>query len=299
MGDILVGTCSWTDPALTRSGWYPAGKRDAEGRLRHYAERFPVVEVDSSYYALPSERNSRLWVERTPDGFVFDVKAFSLLTGHPTRSAAMPEGLPADARDPGVLDEVWSRFTAALTPLRRAGRLGSVLLQFPPWFRPGARAETVLEQTARRCRGWPLAVEFRHASWWREGQAEATCALLARYGMAAVAVDMPQDFAGAVPPVTPVTTPRLSVVRFHGRSAAWEGGDKEERYRHAYGDGELAEWVPRLHELAGQAEQVHVLFNNCCGDAAVRAAERMARLLGTVPAAGPGAAAERAATAGS
>jgi uncharacterized protein YecE (DUF72 family) len=287
MGDILVGTCSWTDPALVRSGWYPTGRRDAEGRLRYYGERFPVVEVDSSYYALPSERNSRLWVERTPDGFVFDVKAFSLLTGHPTRSAVMPDGLPPDARDPGVLDEVWARFASAVAPLRQAGRLGSVLLQYPPWFRPGPRAEAVLAETAQRCQGWPLAVEFRHSSWWREGQAPATCALLARHGMAAVAVDMPQGFPASVPPVTPVTTPRLSVVRFHGRSAAWEGGNKEERYRHVYADDELAEWAPRLRELAGRVEQVHVLFNNCCGDASVRAAERMRGLLGTVPSGGP------------
>lgn len=157
MGEILVGTCSWTDRALVGSGWYPVGRRDAEGRLRHYAERFPVVEVDASYYALPSERNSRLWAERTPGGFVFDVKAFSLLTGHPTREAAMPAGLPADHRDPAVLDAVWERFVAGVEPLRRAGRLGSVLFQFPPWFRPGERAEAFLQGCAERTRGWPVA----------------------------------------------------------------------------------------------------------------------------------------------
>lgn len=280
MGDILVGTCSWTDRMLVGSGWYPAGRRDAEGRLRHYAERFPVVEVDAAYYALPGERNSRLWVERTPDGFVFDVKAFSLLTGHPTRSAVMPYGLSADARDPGVLDEVWARFAAGITPLRRAGRLGSVLFQFPPWFRPGVRAEAFLAESARRTKGWPVAVEFRHPGWWREGQAEATRALLARYGMAAVAVDMTQTLPSSIPPVTPVTSPRLSVVRFHGRNAAWGTGSKEERFRYAYGDDELAEWLPRLRALAERVEQLHVLFNNCCGDAAVRAAESMTRLLG-------------------
>src|SRR5690349_11547216 len=105
MGDILVGACSWTDPALVRGGWYPAGYRDAEGRLRYYATRLPVVEVDSTYYALPSERNSRLWAERTPDGFVFDVKAFATLTGHPARTAT---GVAGDPRDPAVLDEVWA-----------------------------------------------------------------------------------------------------------------------------------------------------------------------------------------------
>jgi uncharacterized protein YecE (DUF72 family) len=280
MGDILVGTCSWTDPALVRSGWYPKGQRDAAGRLRYYAGRFPVVEVDSTYYALPGERNSTLWVERTPDDFTFDVKAFSLLTGHPARHAPLPDGLPADARDPGVLDAVWERFAAGIEPLRQAGRLGSVLFQFPPWLRPGERADEWLAQTARRTRGWPVAVEFRHPDWWRTEQAGATRALLAGHGMAAVGVDMNRTLPSALPPVAPVTTPRLSVVRFHGRSTAWGRGSKEDRFRHEYADDELAEWLPRLRALGEQAERVHVLFNNCCADAAVRAAEAMTRLLG-------------------
>ncbi|MEV2250714.1 DUF72 domain-containing protein [Streptomyces sp. NPDC050147] len=285
MGDILVGTCSWTDPALVRSGWYPRGRRDAEGRLRYYAERFPVVEVDSTYYALPGERNSRLWAERTPDSFTFDVKAFSLLTGHPARPAALPHDLregmrQVDARDPGLLDEVWRRFAAGIEPLRQAGRLGSVLFQFPPWLRPGQRAEEFLALTARRARGWPVAVEFRHPDWWRPEQTAATTALLAGHGMAAVGVDMNRTLPSSLPPGAPVTSPRLSVVRFHGRSTAWGRGSKEDRFRYAYDDDELAEWVPRLLTLAEQAERVHVLFNNCCADAAVRAAESMERLLG-------------------
>ncbi|MFI6209409.1 DUF72 domain-containing protein [Streptomyces sp. NPDC051041] len=289
MRNILVGTCSWTDRALVGSGWYPAGRRDAEGRLRYYAERFGVVEVDASYYALPGARNSRLWVERTPAGFVFDVKAFSLLTGHPTRDAAMPRGLRADHRDPAVLDEVWALFRAGIEPLREAGRLGSVLFQFPPWLRPGPRAEAFLAECAARTAGWPVAVEFRHPAWWTEERYEETCALLARHGMAAVAVDMAQTLPSSVPPVTPVTAPRLSVVRFHGRSPAWGTGSKEDRFRHEYREEELAEWVPRVRGLADRAEQVHVLFNNCCADAAVRAAGTMARLLGRDAAAPPAA----------
>ncbi|WLW53837.1 DUF72 domain-containing protein [Streptomyces sp. YU58] len=279
---ILVGTCSWTDRALVGSGWYPAGRRDAEGRLRYYAERFGVVEVDASYYALPGERNSRLWVERTPDGFVFDVKAFSLLTGHPTREAVMPGGLPADARDPAVLDEVWARFADGIAPIRAAGRLGCVLFQFPPWFRPGARAEAFLTECALRTDGWPVAVEFRHPEWWAEPP--TTEALLTRLGFSAVAVDMNRTLPFSVPPVTPVTSPRLSVVRFHGRSIAWGTGTKEDRFRHDYARAELTEWVPRLRSLASQVDALHVLFNNCCGDSAVRAAEEMARLLQGSPA---------------
>jgi uncharacterized protein YecE (DUF72 family) len=296
MGDILVGTCSWTDKALVSSGWYPSGRRDAEGRLRHYAERFPVVEVDSTYYGLPRPRNSELWVERTPPGFLFDVKAFSLLTGHPTR----PEAVPADLRpallrgaglrggtrtwsrrvaDGALLDEVWARFAEALLPLRSAGRLGSVLFQFPPWFRAETAGEAFLRQSRERARGWPVAVEFRHPSWWQEDRRERTCALLRELGVAAVAVDMAQTLSVSIPPVAPVTSEELAVVRFHGRNAAWGTGSKEDRFRHAYTAGELAAWVPRLRGMAERARQVHVLFNNCCGDAAVRAAECMEHML--------------------
>ncbi|MGC0413189.1 uncharacterized protein YecE (DUF72 family) [Streptomyces sp. SAI-195] len=287
MGDILIGACSWTDRQLVASGWYPRGRRDAEGRLRHYASRLPVVEVDAGYYALPSRRNSELWVERTPDGFRFDVKAFSLLTGHPTRA----EALPADLRgtDPGplrrgrasegLLDEVWGRFAEAVEPLRKAGRLGTVLFQFPPWFAPGDPAEATLEACVLRTEGWPLAVEFRHPGWWEPERAEATRASLSALGASAVGTDMAQRLPGSLPPIAPVTRPSLAVVRFHGRSAAWGRGSKEDRFRYDYDVTELAAWVPRLRRAARQADELHVLFNNCCADAAVRAAETMRRLL--------------------
>ncbi|MEE1930199.1 DUF72 domain-containing protein [Streptomyces sp. TRM 70351] len=283
MGEVAVGTCSWTDRALLASGWYPAERRTPEGRLRYYAERFPVVEVDATYYGLPGTRNSHLWAERTPPGFRFDVKAFSLLTGHPTRPAALPAELrPALSRhgaDPGLLDEVWQRFGGALEPLRRAGRLGAVLFQFPPWFAPGPRAEAFLDACRTRTDGWPVAVEFRHPDWWRGDRRAATEAGLARRDFSAVAVDVAQGLPGSLPPVAPVTARRLAVVRFHGRSPDWGTGSKEDRFRHSYTSGELAEWVPRVRAMAEEADEVHVLFNNCCADAAVTAAASMRRLL--------------------
>ncbi|MEU9146470.1 DUF72 domain-containing protein [Streptomyces sp. NPDC048349] len=280
MGELLIGTCSWTDKALVASGWYPAGRRDPEGRLRHYAERFSVVEVDAGYYALPSVRNSVLWSERTPPHFRFDVKAFSLLTGHPTRRAALPADLRGhDLGDPELLDEVWHRFGAALRPLRESGRLGAVLFQFPPWFAPGVRAETVLHATRKRAYQWPMAVEFRHPDWWREDRRERTAALLKDLDATAVAVDTAQGLPTSMPAVTPVTSSKLAVVRFHGRSAAWGTGGKEDRFRHVYTREELAAWLPRLRFLADRAEHLHVLFNNCCADAAVRAAETLRGLL--------------------
>ncbi|MEU0399940.1 DUF72 domain-containing protein [Streptomyces sp. NPDC006197] len=289
MGDILVGACSWTDKELLSSGWYPEGHRGAEARLRYYTTKFPLVEVDATYYALPSTRNSTLWVERTPAGFRFDVKAFSLLTGHPTRPGALPADLrPAVAGrrgraevDPGLLDEVWLRFSGALEPLRRAERLGTVLFQFPPWLAPGASATSVLRQCRERTEGWPVAVEFRHPDWWRPDRSDSTFGLLAELDLAAVAVDMVQSLPTSIPPVTPVTSDRLAVVRFHGRNRAWGTGTKEERFRHRYTPEELSSWTPSVRVMADRAREVHVLFNNCCGDAAVRAAETMSRLLGT------------------
>ncbi len=256
----------------------------------HYASRFPVVEVDSTYYGLPSLRNSRLWVQRTPSGFRFDVKAFSLLTGHPTRAAA----LPADLRQPGgtsvwaptddgLRKEVWARFSSALEPLREGGRLGTLLFQFPPSLAPGARGEAWVEECAALADGWPVAVEFRHPGWWSEERRVATAALLGRLGTAAVAVDTVQGLPASVPAVAAVTVPELALVRFHGRSPAWGcsgPGSKEAKYRHTYTEAELASWVPRVREMAERADAVHVLFNNCCADASVRAAETMQQLLG-------------------
>ncbi|MFJ7148034.1 DUF72 domain-containing protein [Streptomyces sp. NPDC100445] len=273
MADILIGTCGWTDPALLTSGWYPPGHRDAEKRLRHYATRFPVVEVDSPYYALPAARTTAQWAERTPPGFRFDVKAFSLLTGHPTRPAALPPDLRGHPRDEALRAEVWTRYAEALTPLRDAGRLGTLLFQFPPSLTPGAPAERFVRAARERARDWPFAAEFRDPAWWRTGR---TAAFLADIDATAVATDTVEGMSPAV-----VTTPRLAVVRFHGRSPLWGTGTKEERFRHTYTPAELTEWLPRVRDLSRHAEEVHLLFNNCCGDAAPRAAGAMHDLLTT------------------
>src|SRR5580693_3672983 len=151
MSEIRVGTASWTDRTLLDSGWYPPEADTPDKRLRYYAGQFPLVEVDATYYALPAEQTAAAWVARTPREFTFNIKAFSLFTQHPTRVAALPKDLRESVAesgkervylkdvDPGVTDEAWERFFAALEPLRDAGKLGAILLQFPPWF-PISRA---------------------------------------------------------------------------------------------------------------------------------------------------------------
>src|SRR6476620_3907645 len=173
MGTILVGTASWTDKSLIQCGrYYPSDVKTAEQRLRYYASEFPIVEVDSSYYAIPSEQTVRLWAERTPGDFVFDVKAFRMFTQHQTAPRVLPkyicESLPLDKKSlyykdmPGeLLDALWNEFRNALLPLKEAGKLGIVLFQFPPWFLANKANLAHIEQCVERMSGFRLAVEFR------------------------------------------------------------------------------------------------------------------------------------------
>ncbi|GAA3987632.1 DUF72 domain-containing protein [Thermobifida alba] len=292
MSDIRTGTASWTDPSLIESGWYPDEATTPERRLGHYASRFPIVEVDSTYYALPSESVSRLWVERTPDGFTFNIKAFSLFTHHPTRVSALPvelHGAAANAinrkgnlylRDASraLVDQVWERFRAALEPLRRSGRLGAVLFQFPQWFPYGEANLRYLLECRDRCAPLRVCVEFRNRTWLDAEHRERTLGFLREHDLPYVCVDMPQGHTSSVPPLAEAVSD-LAVVRFHGRSEHWTSGDKRRRFGYRYSDEELAEWVPRVGALAERASSVHVLFNNCLRDYAVRNAERFTELL--------------------
>ncbi|MCI4065181.1 DUF72 domain-containing protein [Micromonospora sp. R77] len=294
MGVIKVGTSSWADQLLVRSGWYPRAANTPAGRLGYYAERFGLVEVDTSYYAVPLPETADGWVAASPPGFTFDVKAFSLFTGHHTPVSMLPRDLrPAGGptrirwRDlpAGAYDELWGRFHAVLAPIAAADRLGAVLLQFPPWFARSAAAKRRITELAARCRPWRVSVELRHASWFTEDAVVDTVTFLGEHDLTYVCVDMPQGHASSVPPILTATAD-LAVVRFHGHSTAWESGDKQEKFRYAYGEQELGRWAELLTELADQCAELHVLMNNCCGDQAQRDAARLAGLLG-VEAPGP------------
>ncbi|MFC1433797.1 DUF72 domain-containing protein [Streptacidiphilus sp. N1-3] len=267
MGAILVGTAGWADRELTASGWYPPGTRTPAQRLAHYASRFGLVEADSPYYAVPAPATVQRWADSTPEGFVMDVKAFAALTGHPGR---------VEPRDPEV---AWGRFHEAVEPLRARGRLGRVLLQFPPWYTAAPRWEQRVSDALDRCRPLPAAVEFRHSSWVDGPERRArTLGYLRSRDAAYVCVDMPQGHRGAVPPLLAVTS-STAVVRLHGHSRAWVGGSKEDRFRYSYSERELAHWAKQLTLLSGQVKQVHAVLNTCCAGEAQRAAELLQTLL--------------------
>jgi uncharacterized protein YecE (DUF72 family) len=296
-GRVLVGTASWTDPTMTAAGvFYPVGSDTAEERLQYYASTFPVVEVDATYYALPAERTAQLWVDRTPPDFTFDIKAHALMTGQGTETKRLPkairDALPDEmkaktriyAKDlPDELrDEVWSMFRAGLAPLAERGQLGSILLQFPKWVFPSSENRAQIEEAVERLEGWKCAVEFRNASWLNEKNAERTTRFLAERNIPFVMVDEPQGFKSSMPPEVLVTSSELALVRFHGRNAeTWEKKaiTPAERFRYLYSRDELAEWVPRIREVAQEAKEIHLMFNNCYANYGTTNAREIADLL--------------------
>jgi len=271
---IRIGTCSWADEALVKH-WYPRGMRSAEERLRYYAERFSTVEVDSTYYRLPEPEMTARWAERTPPGFVFHVKAFGMMTRHPVRLEQLPPDLRelADVDERGRVErpprelrgEVFHRFRAALEPLRSAGKLGGILLQFPSYVVPKPASYAYLEWAKEALAGEELLVEFRHRDWLTEGERARTLAFLEELGATFVVTDSPQTEAKNLVPTVVAVTSRLSYVRFHGRNAAtWNvrGRSAAERFDYLYGEEELRGWIEPLRELAGRAEEVYAFFNN-------------------------------------
>jgi uncharacterized protein YecE (DUF72 family) len=270
--NVRVGTCSWADEALSKH-YYPRGLPAGE-RLGYYAEEFSTVEVDSTFYRLPAEEMVARWAERTPDGFVMHVKAFALMTRHPVRLEQLPpelrDGAPVDDR--GRIDrpsrelraEAFAQFHQALEPLRAAGKLGGILLQFPPYIVYRERALEYIEWAQEQLRGDEALVEFRHSSWLEEENRQAVLSFLQERGMSLVVVDAPRmDSPTVIPTVAALTSP-IAYVRMHGRNAeTWNkrGRSAAERFDYLYPDDELREWVGPLRELAGEAEQAYVLFN--------------------------------------
>jgi len=293
---ILVGTCSWTDKTLTHdTDWYPRKSMSAAERLKFYASRFPIAEADGTYYFPPSPDLTRAWAERTPDGFTMNVKAYSLLTGHPAR----PDSLWPDMRDAirpefagkrnvysshldaDAIDEAWRRFELALRPLRTAGKLGAVLLQYPEWFTAKKANREELAAVRRRWPDIPVCVEFRSATWLAAPtDSDRTLRTLTDLRLALVVVDAPR--VAKLPSVVTVTDPDLAVIRFHGRNdETWKkpGTTAAERFEYLYSRAELRPWVPKVEYLAENASAVHALMNNCYSDYGVRNAADLISLL--------------------
>ena len=297
-GNIRVGTASWSEPEFVKAGWYPA-KLPAGDRLAFYAERFDMVELNSSFYALPSSGLCARWARQTPPGFLFDVKCHRLLSRHATKADALPKDLRAQAEvtdrgnvllTPELESAVAERFLAELAPLESAGKLGALLLQMTPGFAPRASHLETLEPLLRQLQGTeqhprPVVLELRHHDWLDAQHREQTAAFLRRLGVTLASIDGPPADAKhftVMPAINDVTNPEVAYLRLHGRDphAYLTGKTVAERFHYDYSDAELDEVLGRVEHLREEAAVVHVVFNNNSQDFAPVAAERLRRKLG-------------------
>jgi uncharacterized protein YecE (DUF72 family) len=280
-GRILVGTSSWADPGFVKE-WYPS-KLPAKERLPWYARHFEIVELNSSFYAIPDRNTVHGWVEVTPEHFTFDVKAHRALSRH----SAKAESLPPDLRDlhgtPELERPLAERLVEETAPLRDAGKFGVYLLQLTPAFSPRRHRLEELDTLAEILGEHGLAIELRNRNWVLDDQREATLDWFADRQVSYVGVDAPPaDNFQIMPLMDAVTNPRVAYLRAHGRNTKGylSGRSVAERFAWQYTDGELSEIAERARTLAESAGQVHVAFNNNRGDDAPTAAQRFRALLG-------------------
>lgn len=298
MGAVHVGTCSWTEKTMVDL-WYPKGVATPEQRLRYYATKFDTVEVDSPFYALPVREYAEKWVERTPADFIFNVKAYGMMTGHEVDERSLaPELREYDFEvsdrgrvrhpHPDMVDASFDLFVHAIEPLKDADKMGGVLMQFPPYFTAMTteherRNLDHIEYAKGKLAGFRMLVEFRHPSWMAEGRAEHTLRWLADRDLTYVSVDSPQLPDRSTMPATAALTSQWAYARMHGRNASmWRARTESsaDRFDYLYSTDELLEWEPKIRDLARDADQTFVMFNNNKYDYAQRNAAEIQTILG-------------------
>lgn len=266
---LYVGVTGWGDhDTLYKSG---IASRD---KLKEYGAHFPTVEVDASFYAVQPLRNMQKWVDETPESFQFVVKAYQGMTGHERGE------IPFESKE-----EMFKAFIESLAPMRKAGKLAMVLFQFPPWFDCQRKNVEYLRYCKELMGDLPLAVEFRHQSWYSPDFLEKTITFLKNEKWIHTVCDEPQAGEGSVPLVLRATDAEKTLVRLHGRNKqGWQKqGNKnwrDVRYLYRYNENELHQWVDFTTELQKQSKNVYMLFNNNSGGDAADNAKQFIQLAG-------------------
>jgi uncharacterized protein YecE (DUF72 family) len=289
-GRILVGTASWSDPGFIEC-WYPT-KLPATERLSWYAQHFELVEVNSSFYAIPARRLVERWSRSTPVDFVFDVKVHKLLSRHATTLKSLPPALRRSAESDGkgkvkltpkIEDALVEEMIAAMEPLRAEGKFGVFLLQLSPAFSPRKHKLSELEGLLGRLSPLGAVVELRNRNWSTDGQLDQTVEFFRCHKTTLSLVDAPHDNHFTIMPsdLDAVTHRPLAYLRLHGRDAQayLRGKTVAERFYYDYSDEEIGEVAERAKKLAGEANIVHVVFNNNALDFAPHAALRLRAVL--------------------
>lgn len=267
---IYIGVTGWRD----HHSLYPPQMK-AKDKLIEYGSHFPTVEVDASFYAVQPIRNMSKWVQETPDNFRFVVKAYQGMTGH------QQGNFPFESKA-----EMFQAFKDSLVPFQEAKKLAMVLFQFPPWFDCKKENVTYLRYCKQMMGVIPIALEFRHQSWFSDNYRDSTLDFIKQEGWIHAIADEPQAGNGSIPIVPVATHPDMTLIRMHGRNVhGWTKPKsantnwREVRYLYKYNQQELLEWKERVLELAKTSQDIIILFNNNSGgDAAVNAKEFQAML---------------------
>jgi uncharacterized protein YecE (DUF72 family) len=289
-GKILVGTASWSDPGFVEH-WYPK-KMPAGERLSWYAQHFELVEVNSTFYSVPEPRMVERWCAATPNDFTFDVKLHQLFSFHSTPAKLLPPELQrraeTDAKGkvkstPDLQEALFKTFLHAMSIIRKAGKLGLVLLQLSPAFSPRKHQLSELEPLIEMLGDYDLAIEFRNRNWAVDDQLESTIDFVRKHRVIFVNVDTPASdhFTVMRSDVNEVTNPKAAYLRLHGRNARAyiTGKTVAARFDYNYSAKEITEVADRSRKLAQEARELHVIFNNNNLDYAPRAALRLRKVL--------------------
>jgi uncharacterized protein YecE (DUF72 family) len=250
--------------------------------------------VDSTYYAIPDIKNTYLWVDRTPENFIFHIKVYGALTGH----GIDPKTLPKDIfrllsekdrterniyiKEPYLLKAMSEKFRDSLAPLMKANKLGVLVFQFPPWFQYKISNLDYILDCKELMQDLKMAVEFRHGSWLEPDRVDSVLQFLRKHQLTYIAADEPQYGNLATIPFLPDVTTDIAYFRFHGRNKEnWlkRGIETSLRFAYSYSDDELRDFIPSMQRVDKRAKVTYAMFNNCHGGFAVRNAIRMKELL--------------------
>jgi uncharacterized protein YecE (DUF72 family) len=288
---ILVGTASWSDPGFVEY-WYPKKMRPAD-RLGWYAQHFNMVEVNSTFYSVPDPMLVRRWCDATPPNFIFDVKLHRLLSYHSTSAKLLPPVLQKKLRleknakvalTKETSEEMLKAFTPSLEVLRRAEKLGILLLQLSPAFSPRKHELAELEDLLELTRDYRVAIELRNRNWAEGEQLQKTLDFMRKQNATFVNVDAPTEKHFTIMPsdLDANTNEDVAYLRLHGRDARafLTGKTVAARFNYDYSDAEIDEVAARSKKLGRNAREVHVIFNNNARDYAPHAALRLRKALG-------------------
>ncbi len=289
---IYIGTCSWTDKSLIGSGeFYPKNLNTSESRLKYYSGFFNTVEVDSSFYALPSERNAHLWVERTPERFLFNIKAYSAMTAHQVNVDSLPQDMRKFfqevekrrifIKDREILKDIFMRFCGSIAPLYSSRKLGLVVFQYPPWFENTKVNKDYILFCKSQIGHIDMGVEFRNNTWLENAKKGDTLNFLRENKLFYIISDAPQVNDKRTVQYVVDAAGDLAYFRFHGKNTEnWlkKDIDVSLRYDYEYSKEELEGFAQDIKMILSRVKKVFALFNNHRGTQAIRSALALKRI---------------------